>query len=32
LTLRHVDHIDAFERNRSGYKPKTLPARVASSS
>ena len=32
LTLRHVDHIDAFERNRSAHKPKTLPAKVASDS
>jgi hypothetical protein len=32
LTLRHVDHIDAFERNRSAHKPKTLPARVATDS
>lgn len=31
LTLRHVDHIDAFEQNRPAYKPKTLPAKVASS-
>jgi 3-isopropylmalate/(R)-2-methylmalate dehydratase small subunit len=32
LTLRHVDHIDAFERNCAAYKPKTLPAKVASDS
>ena len=32
LTLRHVDQIDEFERRRAGYKPKTLPAKVASSS
>jgi hypothetical protein len=32
LTLRHVDHIDEFERNRPGYKPKTLPAKVADAS
>jgi 3-isopropylmalate/(R)-2-methylmalate dehydratase small subunit len=30
LTLRHVDQIGAFEQSRPGYKPKTLPARVAS--
>jgi 3-isopropylmalate/(R)-2-methylmalate dehydratase small subunit len=30
LTLRHVKQIDAFEQSRPGYKPKTLPARVAS--
>ena len=30
LTLRHVDQIDAFERNRPSYRPKTLPAKVAS--
>jgi hypothetical protein len=30
LTLRHVDHIDEFERNRSTHKPKTLPAKVDS--
>jgi hypothetical protein len=30
LTLRHVDHIDAYERSRSAHKPKTLPAKVAS--
>ena len=32
LTLRHVDQIDEFERTRPGYKPKTLPVRVASTS
>jgi 3-isopropylmalate/(R)-2-methylmalate dehydratase small subunit len=32
LTLRHVEQIDEFERRRAGYKPKTLPAKVASSS
>jgi 3-isopropylmalate/(R)-2-methylmalate dehydratase small subunit len=32
LTLRHVDQIAAFERNRAAYKPKTLPAKVAGSS
>ena len=32
LTLRHVDQIDAFERNRPSYRPKTLPPKVASSS
>jgi 3-isopropylmalate/(R)-2-methylmalate dehydratase small subunit len=32
LTLRHVDQIDAFERQRPAYKPKTLPAHVASTS
>jgi 3-isopropylmalate/(R)-2-methylmalate dehydratase small subunit len=30
LTLRHVDRIDEFERGRAPYKPKTLPAKVAS--
>ena len=30
LTLRHVDQIDEFERHRAPYKPKTLPAKVAS--
>jgi len=30
LTLRHVDHIAEFERDRPTYKPKTLPAKVAS--
>jgi len=30
LTLRHVDHVDAFEANRPAHKPKTLPAKVAS--
>ena len=32
LTLRHVDQIAEFERTRPGYKPKTLPAKVASAS
>jgi 3-isopropylmalate/(R)-2-methylmalate dehydratase small subunit len=32
LTLRHVDQIAAFERNRPAYKPKTLPAKVAGGS
>ena len=32
LTLRHVDQIDEFGRRRAGHKPKTLPAKVASSS
>jgi 3-isopropylmalate/(R)-2-methylmalate dehydratase small subunit len=32
LTLRHIDQIDEFERRRAGYKPKTLPAKVASAS
>jgi 3-isopropylmalate/(R)-2-methylmalate dehydratase small subunit len=32
LTLRHVDQIDAFERQRPAYKPQTLPAYVASTS
>jgi len=32
LTLRHVDQIDAFERNRPSHRPKTLPAKVASAS
>ena len=32
LTLRHVDQIDEFERRRAEYKPKTLPAKVASPS
>ena len=31
LTLRHVDQIDEFESARAPYKPKTLPAKVASS-
>ena len=31
LTLRHVDQIDEFESTRARYKPKTLPAKVASS-
>ncbi len=30
LTLRHVDDIDQFEQQRPAYKPKTLPAKVAS--
>ena len=30
LTLRQVDHIDAFEQRRPAFKPKTLPAKVAS--
>lgn len=30
LTLRHVDAIDAFEAARPSFKPKTLPAKVAS--
>jgi 3-isopropylmalate/(R)-2-methylmalate dehydratase small subunit len=32
LTLRHVDAIDAYEAARPSFKPKTLPAKVASSS
>jgi 3-isopropylmalate/(R)-2-methylmalate dehydratase small subunit len=32
LTLRHVDQIAEFESTRAPYKPKTLPAKVASSS
>jgi 3-isopropylmalate/(R)-2-methylmalate dehydratase small subunit len=32
LTLRHVDQIDEYENARAPYKPKTLPAKVASSS
>jgi 3-isopropylmalate/(R)-2-methylmalate dehydratase small subunit len=32
LTLRQVDAIDAFEKGRPSFKPKTLPARVASAS
>jgi 3-isopropylmalate/(R)-2-methylmalate dehydratase small subunit len=32
LTLRQVDAIDAFEKARPSFKPKTLPARVASAS
>jgi 3-isopropylmalate/(R)-2-methylmalate dehydratase small subunit len=32
LTLRHVDQIDAFERNRPSHRPKTLPAKIASTS
>ncbi len=31
LTLRHVDQIDAFERQRPAFLPRTLPAKVASS-
>ena len=30
LTLRHVDDIDAYEAQRPDFKPKTLPAKVAS--
>ena len=30
LTLRHVDAIDAYEAARPSFKPKTLPAKVAS--
>ena len=30
LTLRQVDYIDQFEQQRPAYKPKTLPAKVAS--
>ena len=30
LTLRHVDAITEFESRRSPFKPKTLPAKVAS--
>jgi 3-isopropylmalate/(R)-2-methylmalate dehydratase small subunit len=29
LTMRHVDQIDEFERRRPGFKPATLPAKVA---
>jgi 3-isopropylmalate/(R)-2-methylmalate dehydratase small subunit len=32
LTLRHVDDIDAYEAGRPSFKPKTLPAKVASAS
>jgi 3-isopropylmalate/(R)-2-methylmalate dehydratase small subunit len=32
LTLRQVDAIDAYEKGRPGFKPATLPARVASAS
>jgi 3-isopropylmalate/(R)-2-methylmalate dehydratase small subunit len=32
LTLRHADLIEEFEKARASFKPKTLPARVASSS
>jgi hypothetical protein len=32
LTLRHVDHIDAFEQTRALHKPTTLPAKVAETS
>lgn len=32
LTLRHVDDIDAYEAGRPSFKPKTLPAKVASTS
>jgi hypothetical protein len=28
LTLRQVDHIDAYENQRPAFKPKTLPAKV----
>jgi 3-isopropylmalate/(R)-2-methylmalate dehydratase small subunit len=28
LTLRQVDHIDAYESQRPAFKPKTLPAKV----
>jgi 3-isopropylmalate/(R)-2-methylmalate dehydratase small subunit len=31
LTLRHVELIDAYERQRPAFKPKTLPAKVESS-
>ncbi len=30
LTLRHVDEIGAFEQARPAFKPKTLPAKIAS--
>ncbi len=30
LTLRHVDHIEAFEQDRRTHLPKTLPIRVES--
>jgi 3-isopropylmalate/(R)-2-methylmalate dehydratase small subunit len=32
LTLRHVSAIDAYEASRPAFKPKTLPAKVASAS
>jgi 3-isopropylmalate/(R)-2-methylmalate dehydratase small subunit len=32
LTLRHVDRIDRFEDSRPAFKPRTLPAKVASPS
>ena len=32
LTLRHVDHIDAYESQRPAFKPKTLPAKVDAAS
>jgi 3-isopropylmalate/(R)-2-methylmalate dehydratase small subunit len=32
LTLRHVSDIDAYEASRPSFKPKTLPAKVASTS
>jgi 3-isopropylmalate/(R)-2-methylmalate dehydratase small subunit len=30
LTLRHVDLIDTYEQSRPTFKPKTLPAKIAS--
>jgi 3-isopropylmalate/(R)-2-methylmalate dehydratase small subunit len=32
LTLRHADQIEEFEKTRAAFLPKTLPAKVASSS
>jgi 3-isopropylmalate/(R)-2-methylmalate dehydratase small subunit len=28
LTLRHVEAVDAFEKMRPNFKPKTLPAKI----
>jgi 3-isopropylmalate/(R)-2-methylmalate dehydratase small subunit len=28
LTLRHVEAVDAFEKTRPNFKPKTLPAKI----
>ena len=32
LTLRHADQIEEYEKTRAPFKPKTLPAKIASSS
>jgi 3-isopropylmalate/(R)-2-methylmalate dehydratase small subunit len=32
LTLRHADQIEEYEKTRAAFKPKTLPAKIASSS